>query len=57
MSNSEFIEEILHEAHILGVASKVFEIARGLQSSGMGVALAYDVAFRKIVAEMEQVND
>jgi hypothetical protein len=57
MSNSEFIEEILHEAHILGVASKVFEIARSLQSSGMDVALAYDSAFRKIVAEMEPAND
>jgi hypothetical protein len=57
MSNSEFIEEILHKAHILGVASKVFEIARGLQSSGMDVALAYDVAFRKIVGDMEPAND
>jgi hypothetical protein len=53
MTNSEFIEEILHEAHILGVASKVFEIARGLQSSGMDIPLAYDTAFRKILSEME----
>jgi len=53
MTNSEFIEEILHEAYILGVASKVFEIANGLQSSGIDMPLAYDTAFRKVVAEMK----
>jgi hypothetical protein len=57
MTNSEFIEEILHDAHKLGVASEVFEIARSLQSSGMEVPLAYDTAFRKVLVEMEAVND
>ena len=57
MTNSEFIEEILHDAHKLGVASDVFEIARSLQYSGMDAPLAYDTAFRKILAEMEDVNN
>lgn len=59
MTNSEFIEEILYEAHLIGAASKVFEIARTLQSSGMDIPLAYDTAFKKVVSdlsEMEQVN-
>jgi hypothetical protein len=53
MTNSEFIEEILHEAHSMGVATRVFEIANGLQSSGMDMPLAYDTAFKKVVSEME----
>jgi hypothetical protein len=57
MTNSEFIEEILHDAHKLGVASDVFEIARSLQSSGMDAPLAYDTAFRKIVSEIESVDN
>lgn len=57
MTNSEFIEEILHDAHKLGVASEVFEISRSLQSSGMEVQLAYDTAFRKIISEMETTSD
>jgi hypothetical protein len=56
MTNSEFIEEILHEAHVLGIASKVFEIARDLQSKGMDVPMAYDTAFRKLISEMEPAN-
>lgn len=57
MTNSEFIEEILHDAHKLGVASEVFEISRSLQSLGMEVQLAYDTAFRKILSEMGESND
>ena len=56
MTNSEFIEEILHEAHVLGIASKVFEIARDLQSKGMDVPMAYDTAFRNLISEMEPAN-
>lgn len=57
MTNSEFIEEILHDAYKLGVASEVFEISRSLQSLGVEVQLAYDTAFRKIVSEMETSKD
>jgi hypothetical protein len=57
MTNSEFIEEILHDAHKLGVAQGVFEIARSLQSSGMEAPLAYDTAFRRILDEMETVDN
>jgi hypothetical protein len=57
MTNSEFIEEILHEAHTMGIAPKVFEIANGLQSSGMDMPLAYDTAFKKVVFEMGIVEN
>ena len=57
MTNSEFIEEILHDAHKLGVAAEVFEISRSLQSLGMEVQLAYDTAFRKILSELGESND
>jgi hypothetical protein len=57
MTNSEFIEEILHDAHKIGVASNVFEIARSLQSSGMDAPLAYDTAFRRVLEEMETADN
>jgi hypothetical protein len=57
MTNSEFIEEILHDAHKIGVASDVFEIARTLQSSGMDAPLAYDTAFRRVLCEMETADN
>ena len=57
MTNSEFIEEILHDAHKIGVASDVFEIARSLQSSGMDAPLAYDTAFRRVLEEMETADN
>ena len=51
MTNSEFIEEILHDAHTLGIVSEVFDIANSLQSSGVDRPLAYDMAFRSVVSE------
>lgn len=57
MSNFEFIEEILHDAHTLGIAPEVFEISRRLQSSGVEVSLAYDIAFRSVVSEKDLVNN
>jgi hypothetical protein len=51
MTNSEFIEEILHDAHTLGIVSEVFDIASSLQSSGVDATSAYDIAFRRIVSE------
>jgi hypothetical protein len=56
MTNSEFIEEILHDAHTLGIVSEVFEMANGLQSSGIDITSSYDIAFRRLVSEDAQVN-
>lgn len=49
MTSSEIVEEILHEAHRLGIADKVFEISRGLMNMGMDVAESYESALVQIV--------
>jgi hypothetical protein len=48
MTSSEIVEEILHEAHRLGVADKVFEISRKLMNQGMDVIKSYESALEEI---------
>ena len=53
MSNSKISEEILYEAHVLGIFHEVIDLAVKLQSSGVDVYLSYDIAFRKVSSETE----
>jgi len=57
MTNSEIIEEILHEAHILGISVQVFDISNNLQSKGMDSLLAYDTAIKQVLLELNPVVD
>ena len=49
MTSSEIVEEILHEAYRLGIADKVFEIARNLMNQGMDTLQSYESALEEIV--------
>jgi hypothetical protein len=47
MSNEELVEEILFEAHSLGLITKVFEIVRSLSKEHTGSrADIYDIALK-----------
>jgi hypothetical protein len=47
MSNEELVEEILFEAHTLGLTTKVFEIVRSLSKEHTGSrADIYDIALK-----------
>ena len=48
MTNSEIIEEILHNAHKLGIVREVFERAKELQAKGKDPIFAYENAWLEI---------
>ena len=47
MSNSEIIEEILHDAYCRGIEKEIFELAGILMSQGKEACLAYEEAYRR----------
>ena len=55
MTNEELVEEILFEAHKLGLTSKVFELVKGLSKQHVGSrADIYNMAL-KIAKNNEQM--
>lgn len=58
LTNSEIVEEILYEAHRLGIHREVMDSAKNRISEGAPPADAYENAFREIIKhiETEKVN-
>ncbi len=48
MTNSEIIEEILYNAHALGIAREVLERSKELESKGKDTVAAYETAWIEI---------
>jgi hypothetical protein len=57
LTTSDFIEEILHDAHSMGIAERVFELARKYSSNGKSQSDSYELAYREAVSEMALVNN
>ncbi len=51
MTNSEIVEEILYEAHTLGISDRVFQISRTLRDKGMDALESYQNAFLEVLDE------
>jgi hypothetical protein len=58
LTNSEIVEEILYEAHRLGIHKEVMDFAKDRISDGASPADAYENAIREIIQhiETEKVN-
>ena len=58
LTNSEIVEEILFEAHKLGINQEVMDSAKNMILRGTPPADAYENAFREIIQhiETEKVN-
>lgn len=56
LTTSDFIEEILHDAHKRGIAERVFELVRKYSSEGRSQPDAYDLAYREAVSEMKSLH-
>jgi predicted subunit of tRNA(5-methylaminomethyl-2-thiouridylate) methyltransferase len=58
LTNSEIVEEILFEAHKLGINREVMDSAKNMILRGTPPADAYENAFREIIQhiETEKVN-
>lgn len=57
LTTSDFIEEILHDAHKSGIAERVFELVRKYSSEGRTQSDAYDLAYREAVSEMKLLHN
>jgi hypothetical protein len=57
LTTSDFIEEILYDAHKRGVAKRVFELARKYSSEGKSQSDAYDLAYREAVSEIKLLHN
>ncbi len=53
MTNSEIVEEILHNAHKLVIEQKIFERAKQLNSEGKDLVFAYETAWLEICSSEE----
>ena len=53
LTNSEIVEEILYEAHRLGIHKEVMDFAKGRISDGVSPADAYENGFREIIQQIE----
>ena len=55
LSNEEYIEELLMEAHKIGKAKEVIERASALIDKGTSRELAFSLAFHQIVKRDNEV--
>jgi hypothetical protein len=57
LTTSDFIEEILYDAHKSGIAERVFELVRKYSSEGRTQSDAYDLAYREAASEMKLLHN
>lgn len=57
LTTSDFIEEILHDAHRMGIAERVFELARKYSSEGKSQGDSYDLAYKKAISEKKVLHN
>ena len=56
MTSSEIVEEILYEAHTLGIADKVFKVSKTFRDKGMDILESYQEAFLEVIGEIPDID-
>jgi hypothetical protein len=56
MTSSEIVEEILYEAHTLGIADKVFKVSKTFRDKGMDLLESYQEAFLEVIGETSDID-